>query len=381
MQPPGSDSVNVAVLARLFANTTNSYKYLLTLALLDALERRYGDTQELLRIPLRELGIGMLVNAWFPHTYFRLSFGPLDQVARMLDRFAPEAARTKFSFDRPGRERLRAHLDADLDEATLKGLLRFVVQRLLRGFFEEELRGTVDAKVDATLTSLAREGFTDRRPLYRVDPDRHLTLHPDWTAYLRHNLAIVRGWASWEWARYMQRRNPHVPAVSEKLFPPQQRASLAEQTRFWTHAAQHQPIHCLYTGRLLTPTTSALDHYLPWSFLAHDRLWNLLPVDPSANSSKSDSLPADHHLPGLVRLSASALLHTRPHYKPADWCRLTEGHVQELHVPAELIWADTLDSQLLTSALLEGYSRTVPTLTRLAEQLGFPSAWSWKAAA
>lgn len=65
MQPPGSDSVNVAVLARLFANTTNSYKYLFALALLDSLERRYGDTQELLRIPLRELGIGMLLNACF----------------------------------------------------------------------------------------------------------------------------------------------------------------------------------------------------------------------------------------------------------------------------------------------------------------------------
>ncbi|NLV68960.1 MAG: hypothetical protein GXY14_14925 [Spirochaetes bacterium] len=36
----------------------------------------------------------------------------------------------------------------------------------------------------------------------------------------------------------------------------------------------------------------SLDHFIPWSFVVHDRLWNLTPVSRSINSSKSDLLPS-----------------------------------------------------------------------------------------
>lgn len=50
---------------------------------------------------------------------------------------------------------------------------------------------------------------------------------------------------------------------------------------------------CIYTGSKLLPEKSAydLDHFIPWSFVSHDLLWNLLPINPNINSSKSDNLP------------------------------------------------------------------------------------------
>ena len=34
-----------------------------------------------------------------------------------------------------------------------------------------------------------------------------------------------------------------------------------------------------------------LDHFIPWSFVVHDLMWNLLPSDASVNASKSNCLP------------------------------------------------------------------------------------------
>lgn len=379
---PESRQVDVTVLSRLFANTTNSYKYLLLFAILDSLESRYATLESFpLRIPVRELGVSMLVNAWFPHTYFRLSFGTQDQVAKLLDRLAPEAGDQKFSFDTPGRERLRSHLQHRCTDADLRTVLRYVVQRLLRGFFEAELRGRKDSEIDSALTSLAREGFDDRRPLYRIDTDSHVTLHPDWVAYLTRNLALIRGWGAWEWVCYMQSRNPHVPAVPEKLFPPQERASLGDQIGFWNHAFAGRELVCIYSGKSLGARQAALDHFLPWSFLAHDRLWNLVPVSPSANCSKSDCLPSlDKYLAPFIEMQLEGLLGARPRYKSGEWCRLTEGYVMDLKVASELVWADHLDQVKLREALHIGYRQIVPTLADLAAQLGFSSGWVCKAA-
>ena len=80
---PPSQSLNIAALARLFNDTTNSYKYLFFLSLLDILRRH--QFQIAAPIPLQDLIIEMLANAWFPHTYFKLSFGRQDKIAQQLD--------------------------------------------------------------------------------------------------------------------------------------------------------------------------------------------------------------------------------------------------------------------------------------------------------
>ena len=34
-----------------------------------------------------------------------------------------------------------------------------------------------------------------------------------------------------------------------------------------------------------------VDHFIPWSFVMNDEVWNLSPMDPSLNSAKSNRLP------------------------------------------------------------------------------------------
>ena len=323
---PGSDKVDVSVLAGLFANTTNSYKYLLFLALLDELERRYSSQEPIdERIGHPDLAVGMLLNAWYPNVFFKLSFGLQDQIGKILGQVSTEV---KFSFDRPGREKLRAHLHARCSEEHIRALLRFVVQRLQRGFFAADLRGCKDAAVDKMLQSLARERFESTRPFYRADPQgADVIVHRDWVAYLKDNLGIVRGWASWEWVRYMQSRNQHVPAIPDKLFPPRQRASLRVQTLFWTRVLQAGPVRCIYSGDVLSPKDIALDHFIPWSFVAHDGLWNLVPANRSANSSKRDGVPDLSYLASFHALQTQGLTVARPLFEESEWQKATEAYV------------------------------------------------------
>lgn len=52
----------------------------------------------------------------------------------------------------------------------------------------------------------------------------------------------------------------------------------------------------------------SIDHFLPWSFVVHDSLWNLTPVEKSTNSMKSDKLPnLKIYLPRLAELHYKAI--------------------------------------------------------------------------
>ena len=63
MSLPPSSAVDVGV----FSNTTNSYKYLFFLSLLDALEKKYRlEHPATQQVGLRELAVGMFVHAWYP---------------------------------------------------------------------------------------------------------------------------------------------------------------------------------------------------------------------------------------------------------------------------------------------------------------------------
>lgn len=56
---------------------------------------------------------------------------------------------------------------------------------------------------------------------------------------------------------------------------------------------QHNgPVNCIYTNRKLAIGDYAVEHFVPYAFVSHDLLWNLIPADKSFNSSKCDKLPS-----------------------------------------------------------------------------------------
>ena len=47
----------------------------------------------------------------------------------------------------------------------------------------------------------------------------------------------------------------------------------------------------IYGNIQMEKNNISIDHFVPWSYVAHDELWNLHPTTRSVNSSKSNHLP------------------------------------------------------------------------------------------
>lgn len=57
------------------------------------------------------------------------------------------------------------------------------------------------------------------------------------------------------------------------------------------------PIYDIYTGKEFTDKNYetygglSIDHFIPWSFVLHNEIWNLYPMFKNINSEKNNKLP------------------------------------------------------------------------------------------
>lgn len=363
---PRSDDLDISVLSRLFKDTTNSYKYVFFISLLDIMKRRQFSCEP---IDCGELIVEMLANSWYPYIYFKLSFGPQDKITAQLDLISLQIGEYKLKFDYSGKTMLRDVISKqDLSDS----LLRYVPFRLLRPFFEKELGGAKDHEVNQKIKRLAEELFDQRIPLYRIGYEsEQIIIHEAWTTYLKKHHSIVRGWVSWKWLEYMQRCNPNVPAVASKLFPPHKRDSMANQIKHWKEILKHGSCECIYSGVRLKDSSISLDHYLPWTFVAHDQLWNLVPTLAYINSAKSDRLPANAYFAPFVKLQHRGLVVSQQILSERRWEKRVESFIADLKLSDK---RDLLDYEKLNRA----YQQTVLPLLELAKGLGFSHNWRYR---
>jgi hypothetical protein len=168
------------------------------------------------------------------------------------------------------------------------GVMRYVRFRILSPWFED----VPGHEIDARIAKASKEEIERRNaPYFFVGRDGIEGAEP-WADDFKRNFPIVKGWADLRWLDWVQARNPSVSVGLEKLGPPSQRQSLAAQTAFLKLAlgGVEQPL-CIFTGEPLDPMRIALDHFLPRSYVGHDRIWNLVPVAPANNSRKGARLP------------------------------------------------------------------------------------------
>ena len=109
-QLPTSESLDISALSRLFDKTTNSYKYIFLLSLLDIINRRrFSPSQS---ISFQELIVEMLVNAWYPYSFCKLSFGSQDMIPSQIDKLNLNVDKTSIKGDYAGKENLRANISS-----------------------------------------------------------------------------------------------------------------------------------------------------------------------------------------------------------------------------------------------------------------------------
>ncbi|MCT7964635.1 hypothetical protein NG791_28570, partial [Laspinema sp. D1] len=124
------------------------------------------------------------------------------------------------------------------------------------------------------------------------------------------------------------------------------------------------PVRCIYSGTILTPNNISIDHYLPWSYVAHDRLWNLVPTLPEINSSKSNKLPNKRYFNNFVLQQHQGLTISYKIIGLTQWLKQIESYLMDLKISNSL---DLLEIERLRSA----YEATILPLTEIAARQGF----------
>lgn len=292
MQLPLKQGLPVNLLAACFNNTSATYKYYWFLSILSSIES--GKT----RIPKRELFAQMLSNAWYTVNYFHLSFGVQDRLQRAIVNIKSSE---NIMIDE-SRERIVEHLIKTNKPDSISQLKYFnnqVPHWFLSPWFPK-LGKTEIYKSSQTFVNQCLYG------LY----DDNIEINPEWKYYLINNIRLLKDFCYWNLAIFLQAKNPNVPDIPNKLIKPAIRNSLTNQRRnFWDIVLRELgSVDCIYTGKKLTYGNYAVEHFIPYSFVSHDLIWNLIPSDRSFNSSKSDKLPPlDKYFYPFYSLQKSAM--------------------------------------------------------------------------
>jgi hypothetical protein len=310
----------------------------------------------------------MIIRAWATVVLFRLSLGNVDRLHDCISAFQSHSGLGP----RLSMARLQQQLAAwPLLEDWTQELARFVPGRFLGSWFPEIARVTpYDRRGSrAIIVAADRAWGTAQSGPYRlidVNGDAQIELAPGWRAWLEANCAIVRGFTEQQLTHYLQARNPSVPGIIGKLAFPRRR-SLAQARLWWSWIiAQPQvpPLQDIFAQSEIAGAAFEIDHFLPWSFVAHDEFWNLSPIPPGLNRDKADQIPdLDVYLPRLACLHAAIVS------LPELPARLKAGY-------AEFLGQDIarLDG-ILKREVVERYEEVIRPLAQIAVNQGFPGQW------
>ncbi|MFN3849398.1 MAG: HNH endonuclease domain-containing protein [Spirosomataceae bacterium] len=339
MQLPESEELEISNLSSVFSDTTNSYKFYWFLSILDSLQEKNECI-----ISLDDLALRMIARVWYPLDYFKLSFGKQDGFKPIAE-FVTSKFEVNNTINSPS---LFSQLNNKLsleDSVILRKkvveLLRWVPYRFLRPYFSNETKGLPDHQVNGRIIELANLYFhtNPKRVIYKFSGDK-IILNPIWANYFQKHQTILKGFIYWHLIKFLQKNNPNVVGLSEKLEKPIQR-DLKVANSFWKEYLNENSVVCIYSEQELTLQNWSLDHFLPWSFVVHDQLWNIVPTSKNVNSVKGNWLPSiDHYMDKYINSQFEALKY---HVKKENF-RLLEDYTNLFSQDSEYLKPLTLEA-------------------------------------
>ena len=122
--------------------------------------------------------------------------------------------------------------------------------------------------------------------------NKEIYFNPSWIKMIQDNTVSILGWIQFEKVKWLQNNNPEVPGLVYKLAPMDEKMRKLNAVRkLWNAVLSLEPVADVFTGKQIDIKQYDVDHFIPWSFVMNDELWNLMPMDSSLNSSKSNKLP------------------------------------------------------------------------------------------
>ncbi len=283
----------------------------------------------------------MICNAWYSVREYHIHLSGLGPNGEVLDGLERAVLKLAELSDLPSnaskteiKNAIRQH-NAELKSAKVQ-LTNMVPYRAMAGFFSSA--GIVvpwdsTLKMAETITAFNNDIAALPYTLGAASRlSKEVRFHPDWMRMIQDHTVSILGWIQYEKVKWLQNNNPEVPGLVYKLLPMDEKArKLGKARNLWMGVLSLCEIRDVFTGKPIQPDQYDIDHFIPWSFVMNDELWNLMPMDSSLNSVKSNRLPQwDPFFPRFA--DNQYVLYSMIHEKPA------------IHKLYEACWRDNLHS-------------------------------------
>ena len=244
----------------------------------------------------------MICNAWYSVREFHIHLSGLGSDGSVRDGLERAILRLSELSDLPSnaskveiKNEIRKH-NRELYDAK-EQLTHMVPYRALAGFFANAGATNVCWNSIRRITAYV-EAFNSSKAVlpYTFGTGSKLSkevrFHSDWIRMIQDNTVSILGWIQYEKVRWLQNNNPEVPGLVYKLAPMDEKMRKLGKVRLlWKGILDLHEVRDVFTDEPVQPKHYDIDHFIPWSFVMNDELWNLMPMDSSLNSAKSNRLP------------------------------------------------------------------------------------------
>lgn len=112
----------------------------------------------------------------------------------------------------------------------------------------------------------------------------------------------------YEWARFLEKTNNNfnILHVLGKLDDSTKHNDLSEHKQDLYN--QYKTNSCFYCDKKLHESDLHIDHFIPWSYIKSDNLWNLVLACSKCKSEKRDNLPKSFYLNSLIGRNTQMLI-------------------------------------------------------------------------
>lgn len=218
-------------------------------------------------------------------------------------------------------------------------LTNMVPYRALAGFFRKSTE-PVDWSSIVRMTAYIQRIDQNVTPLpYTLGSGRKLKkevyFNDSWIKMIQDHTVSILGWIQYEKVKWLQNNNPEIPGLIYKLAPMDEKMRKLHKVRkLWEGILELGEVRDVFTDDPILSKQYDVDHFIPWSFVMNDELWNLMPMDSSLNSAKSNKLPRWN--PFFDRFAANQyMLYETIHGKERIYTLFKECYRDNLHS----IWA------------------------------------------
>lgn len=262
-------------------NLQNSYKIYWFNAIFEEIKK--GNKN----IAFKTLVLKMITKSWYSLIEYKLNFGIQDKLNIVVNYIYDNYNFNKEINENTLYDNLQKIKNEDFNKS-ISFFYHYVPYRLLTPFFTE-LKGIKDSKKNKAILELSQNS---NKSLYKInDEKKSIQINENWFEYIYENQIIIEGWLKSKLIYFLQTRNPNIPAIPFKIEPPIKR-NLSKANKYWTKIISLTKLKNIYNEEILTEENIlSIDHFIPWSFVLHDELWNLTPTSKEINSQKSDKLP------------------------------------------------------------------------------------------